>query len=82
MADHTTGNAIDQTPPNNGSPSSPEPVTEEVVRRGAEDTAALSNDPDPYSDEENAMIARGKQAMSDLLGNKKKIKVSSSKQTS
>jgi hypothetical protein len=38
-------------------------------------------DSDSYSDDENAMIERGKQALSDLFKNKKKIKVRTTRRT-
>jgi hypothetical protein len=52
---------------------------EEARRRRV--LATLANDTTPYSDEENAMIAKGERAIDDFLKNEKKEKVSPSAST-
>jgi hypothetical protein len=47
---------------------------EEDRRRGV--MAEISNDTHPYSEEENATIAKGQSSMNDFLANTKKVKVS------
>jgi hypothetical protein len=52
-------------------------ASEEEARR-RDVVATLANDTHPYSDEENAMIAKGQLTMSQFLENTSKVKVSSS----